>query len=252
MSGPAVGIIHVHSSYSHDSRDTLERLRTFAVDLGIDFVGLTDHAEDFDPERFETYVRHCREVSDDAVTLVPGLEYRFDGFPGMHLLALALTRWIQPRTPGEFVAQAKTAATFSIAAHPRLAGYELPDVVVRGIDAIEVWNTSYDTRYLPDTRAIRLLQTLRRSRPELLGTVGLDQHDCRNDREARVLLNRRDGDPIAELKSGRFLNVGRTMRFDPTVSWNSSHVGLVSAARWVLDRVDSLQERRAGSPRASR
>src|SRR5687767_6243770 len=83
-----VGAIHVHSSYSHDCLDSPEQLRSFALERGIAFVALTDHAEDFAPARFDEYVRHGRAVSDSDVSLVPGLEYRFDGFPGMHLLAL--------------------------------------------------------------------------------------------------------------------------------------------------------------------
>src|SRR5687768_3658683 len=118
-----VGVIHVHSSYSHDCLDSPEQLRSFALERGIAFVGLTDHAEDFAPDRFDEYVRHCQTVSDGEVSLVPGLEYRFDGFPGMHLLALGLTQWIAPQTPSEFIAQTRGVAKFTIAAHPVLASY---------------------------------------------------------------------------------------------------------------------------------
>ena len=239
------GIIHVHSSYSHDCCDSLERLREFALERGIAFIGLTDHAEDFVPGRFDAYLRHCRVVSDGQVTIVPGLEYRFDGFPGMHLLALDLTRWIAPRTPHEFILQAKDAATFTIAAHPLLANYQLPDVVAEGIDAVEVWNASYNTRYLPDPRAIRLLHTIRRTRPNVVGTVGLDQHDCGNDRQVRVVVDSATGDPIAALKAGRFTNLGRTMSFGPAAKWNPARLRVLSVARWALDRVERAQERMA-------
>lgn len=238
-----VGVIHVHSSYSHDCCDSLERLREFALERRIAFVGLTDHAEDFTGERFEAYVRHCRSVSDVRVLIVPGLEYRFDGFPGMHLLALGLTRWIAPRTPHEFILQTEDAATFTVAAHPGLANYRLPEVVAQGIDAVEVWNASYNTRYLPDPRAIRLLHTIRRTRPGVVGTAGLDQHDCGNDRQIRVVIDDIDGDPIAALQSGRFTNLGRTMSFGPTVEWNAARLRVLSAARWALDRVEHAQGR---------
>jgi hypothetical protein len=239
------GVIHVHSNYSHDCCDSLERLRDFALERGIAFVGLTDHAEDFAPDRFDTYVRHCNAVSDPQVIIVPGLEYRFDGFPGMHLLALGLTRWIAPRTPDEFIQQARDAATFTIAAHPRLANYKLPEVVAQGIDAVEVWNASYNTRYLPDPRAIRLLHTIRRTRPGVVGTAGLDQHDCGNDREVRVVVDDATGDPIAALKTSHFTNLGRTMKFGPAVRFNALRLSILTAARWALDAVEGLQERLA-------
>lgn len=237
------GVIHVHSSYSHDCRDSLECLREFSLQRRIAFVGLTDHAEDFVPERFEEYMRHCRSLSDAQLTIVPGLEYRFAGFPGMHLLALGLKRWIAPRTPHEFISQAKDAATFTIAAHPRLAEYRLPDIVAGAIDAIEVWNASYNTRYLPDPRAIRLLHTIRRTRPEVVGTAGLDQHDCGNDRELRVVVHASNGDPIAALKTGRFTNRGRMISFGPAVNWNPARLRVLSIARWGLDRVERAQDR---------
>jgi PHP domain len=246
------GVIHVHSSYSHDGCDSLERLREFALERGIAFIGLTDHAEDFGPDRFDEYVRHCRALSDDRVSIVPGLEYRFDGFPGMHLLALGLKRWIAPQTPDEFVRDTRDAATFTIAAHPLLANYRLPEIVAQGIDAVEVWNASYNTRYLPDPRAIRLLHAIRRTRPDVVGTAGLDQHDCENDRQVRVVVDDGMSDPIAALKTGRFTNLGRTMSFSPAVKWNRARLGVLTAARWALDRVEHAQDRIARRLHAGR
>jgi predicted metal-dependent phosphoesterase TrpH len=238
-----VGAIHIHSSYSHDGRDTLDRLRDFALERGIAFLGLTDHAEDMACEVWEEYVEHCRDLSDDRVSLIPGLEFRFAGYTGLHLLALGLSRWIEPRTPAEFIEQAGEAARFTIVAHPVLAQHRIPDEVRAGIDAIEVWNASYNTRYLPDPRSIRILHQIRRVRPTVVGTVGLDQHDCRNDRETRVIVSRAGSDPLAELEAGRFVNVGRTMRFDAAASITPVRLGLLSTARWMFDRVERAQDR---------
>ena len=243
--GRRTGVIHVHSDYSRDSRDSLERLREFALEHGLAFIGLTDHAEDLGPERFDEYVRHCRSVSDAQVRVVPGLEFRFEGLPGLHLLALGLTRWIAPRTPDEFIVEAQEAAMFTIAAHPVLAGYRLPPVVAHGIDAIEVWNASYNTRYLPDPRAIRLLHAVRRTRPAVVGTVGLDQHDSHNYRQTRVVVDDIHPDPVGALKAGRFTNAARTMTLGPTVEWGPLRLGALSVARWALNRVERLQERLA-------
>ena len=90
MSSSALGIVHVHSSYSHDGRDSLAALTAFAAERGIGFVGLTDHAEDFSEARWHEYVAECAGASTDAVRLVPGLEFRFADFRGLHLLAFGL------------------------------------------------------------------------------------------------------------------------------------------------------------------
>jgi hypothetical protein len=237
------GIIHVHSDYSHDGCDTLERLGEVSHERGIGFVGLTDHAEDFNQARYQEYQARCREYAGKGTRLVAGLEFRFAGFPGLHLLALDLREWIEPANPGEFMAMTRGRAGFTIVAHPVLPDYVIPPDVLAGIDAIEVWNAAYNTRYFPDFRAIRLLHRARKQRPALVGTAGLDQHDCRNDRETRVILDRESDDPIAELRAGRFQNRGRTMDFDPAVAWSPLRIAALSSARWVFDRMERVQER---------
>jgi len=238
-----LGVVHVHSTYSRDGRDTLDALREFALARGLAFVGLTDHAEDMQAATYARYVEECAGLSDDGVQLIPGLEFRFAGFTGLHLLALGLDRWISPATPDEFIAQTKGGAAFTIVAHPVLAAYRVPPAVATGIDAIEIWNASYNTRYLPDPRAIGLLHMIRRTRSAIVGTAGLDQHDCQNDRETRIELHRSDGDAMAELKAGRFSNVGRTIRLDAAASMTAVQFGALSVARAVLDGIEHVHER---------
>ena len=238
------GIVHVHSTWSHDGRDTLEALHAFARARRIEFVGLTDHAEDFDAEIFGRFADECRRVSTTVVRIIPGLEYRFAGHPGLHLLALGLRRWIEPATPAAFAAEAPAAATFTIMAHPLLADYRLPDEVAATIDAIEVWNAAYNTRFLPDPRALRLLAEVRHRRPEVVGTAGLDQHDARNDRQTRVILHDAAApDPLAELKAGRFTNLGRTMRFASREPFGAGGMAALTLLRGGLDLVNWAHER---------
>jgi hypothetical protein len=141
--------------------------------------------------------------------------------------------------------EARGAATFTIVAHPILAQYRLPAAVAGAIDAIEIWNASYNTRYLPDPRAIRLLRAVRRTRPEVVGTVGLDQHDSRNYRQTRVIVGDAQLDPVAALKAGRFTNAARTMTLGPTVEWDPLRLAALSTIRWAFDRVERLQEQLA-------
>lgn len=246
------GVIHVHSDYSHDGCDSLERLRDVAIERNIGFVGMTDHAEDFDRSRYAEYQARCHELTDTSVRIIAGLEFRFAGFPGLHLLALDLREWIEPATPGEFVALTRGLAGLTIVAHPVLPQYVVPPEVLAGIDAIEVWNAAYNTRFFPDFKAIRLLHRARRSRPALVGTAGLDQHDCRNDRETRVILDVMSDNPIADLKAGRFWNRGRTMGFDPEVRWSPLRLAALSGARWVFERVERVQERLGRAMRSRR
>ncbi|HEY9448937.1 MAG TPA: PHP domain-containing protein [Gemmatimonadaceae bacterium] len=233
----------MHSDYSHDGKDSLEVLRETCVARGIRFIGMTDHAEDLVPEEFEEYRQQCAELSGADVRLIPGLEFRFAGHHGLHLLALDLREWITPTTPAEFFEQTRSTARMTVLAHPTLAHYRIPQVVLDHIDAIEVWNGNYNTRYLPDPRSMRLVSELRRGRPNMVATVGLDQHDSRNDRELRVVLPGEADDPIAELKAGRFINVGRTMRLDSHASLSPARLGTLSVVRGVYDVIERVQDR---------
>lgn len=237
-----VGILHIHTDYSRDGHDSIGELREFALERDISFVGLTDHAEDLVPELWEEYVAECAAQSDASVQLIPGLEYRFAGHRGLHLLALGLSHWIEPTTPEEFIKQARRAARLTIMAHPVLARYQVPEAVRRGIQAIEVWNASYNTRYLPDPRAIELLHEIRAIRPGVVGTFGLDQHDRSNDRRVRVVVAADAADPLEAIRAGRFTNVGLTMRLDPTASLSPMRMRALTATRWAFDRVERTQE----------
>jgi PHP domain len=239
----SVGVVHVHSDYSHDGRDPLERLAELSRERGLSFVCLTDHAEDLGPEAFARYVRDCAEHSRDGVRLIPGLEFRFAGFPGLHLLALGLRAWIEPATPDGFIEMAPAVSGLTIMAHPMLARYRLPESVRRGIGAIEVWNAAYDTRYLPDPRAFELFGAVSRERPDLLAVAGLDQHDAANDRRIRVVLERPGADdPVAELQAGRFTNRGLTLQFGARPAWGPLRLNALKALRRGLGGVERVHD----------
>jgi hypothetical protein len=250
---PDVGIVHVHSDYSHDGRDSVEALRAFALHRRLRFVGITDHAEDFDGAKFDRLRRECERLSDERVLLIPGLEFRFEGFKGVHLLALGLTRWIRPRTFEEFFAESEGAVGLTIAAHPVLYRWTLPEAVADRIDAIEVWNAAYNTRYLPDPRAMDLLGRVRSRRSDVVGIAGLDQHDGRNDRGTRITLTSREWtDPLVEMRAGRFENSGLHLRFDSHATLSRPRRVALVSGRAVLDFVNLAHERMVRTVRAVR
>jgi predicted metal-dependent phosphoesterase TrpH len=238
------GAIHIHTAYSHDGRDSVAALRDFAAARGLSFLGITDHAEDFDAVKYQALQRECAEHSDSAIQLIAGLEFRFAGYRGLHLLALGLVEFITPTTPAEFIREAALRSRFTVAAHPILFDYDLPPEVAAGIDAVEIWNAGYNTRWLPDPKAIRLLQQVRASRPEVVGTAGLDQHDARNDRQTRVILEPgAAADPLEALRAGQFRNQGRTLGFGPRGEWPTAGLALLRLTRLGFDGIERTQER---------
>jgi hypothetical protein len=134
-------------------------------------------------------------------------------------------------------------ADLTISAHPLLYRYRMPEEVRAGIDAVEVWNTGYNTRYLPDPRAMRLLTDIRRSRPEVVAIAGLDQHRAENDRGARVILQQDEVDPLLAIRAGRFSNRGVTMEFDAYASLSPIQLAGLTVLRGGLDLVNAVHER---------
>jgi hypothetical protein len=251
-----VGVVHVHSEYSRDGVDPLARIRDRAVAAHIRFVALTDHAEDFDAARFARYTAECAALSDQHVVLIPGLEFRFAEFRGLHLLACGLSRWIEVATPDAFIRETTGICGLTVLAHPILTRYHVPLAVADGINAVEVWNAAYNTRYLPDPRAIALFRAMRGARPEVVAVVGLDQHDGANDRRARVVLTSASdlAAPLAAMRAGRFRNRGQTMSFSAQLDWSNAGLAVLFAVRGVFDRLERAQERvlRAWRRRAAR
>lgn len=248
-----IGIVHVHSTYSHDGVDRLADLAHAARRNGVDFVALTDHAEDLTAEDFDRLVRECRELSTDTFHLIPGLEFRFRGHPGLHLLAHGLWEWIEPDTPEAFVALASSRCGFTMLAHPRLCRYRVPGPVLDGLDAVEVWNAAYDTRYLPDPEALALLRAARRRAPHLVAVAGLDQHDQSNDRGLRVVLNDPNAiAPLPELRAGRFRSGSPWLEIGSDGGSLLGRLGLLGPLRWTFDRVERIQDRVARARRRRR
>ena len=129
-------------------------------------------------------------------------------------------------------------------AHPVLCKYVVPQIVLDRIDAIEIWNTNYNTRYLADPRAISLYHTLHARRPEVVATVGLDQHDSSNDREVRTLISADDiADAADALKAGRFRTIGRNATFDSVASMSAGEMRSLRLRRTAFDVVERFQNR---------
>lgn len=244
ISQRSLAVMHVHTEWSHDGSDSLAAMSDFAVRERLRWVFLTDHAEDFDERRYRSYINACRDSSTQAHELVPGLEFRFAAFPGLHLLALGLRQWIAPQTPEEFCLAATDNAQFLVIAHPITTRYNVPDAVLAGVHALEIWNARYNTKYLPDGTAIQLWQDAQRKWPGILATCGTDQHNLLKEGRLRIELPSTD-DPFASLRSGRFRNRGIALRVSAAPHWGQARHFLVSGLRQTIVRLKRWRNRRS-------
>ena len=203
------GLFHVHSNYSSDGRLSLEELREECIKRGLRFMVVTDHAEDFSAGKIKQFIDHCQRISDSDFVIVPGLEFNIDKDHEVHLLVVGLDGLPCENGPEailEKIREGKNSA-LAVVAHLSRSNHYIPPDYKRRINGIEVWNAAYDSRYLPDHKAIRLYADLRKVNNQLIGFGGLDLHDRSGFRELRISLTNschNTRELLEDLKAGKF------------------------------------------------
>jgi hypothetical protein len=177
------GAIHLHSVYS-DGEFTLAELREALIAAGCSFACMTDHAEYFDRQKTRDYIAECASLSDDLFRFIPGFEY--ECYERMHVLGLGVTEPVGTLDPQEVIRLTHERGGVSIIAHPKNEFFAWIETFAELPTGIETWNSKYDGRYAPRVATFKLLERLRRRKPEIRAYYGLDLHWRR---QYRGLLN---------------------------------------------------------------
>jgi hypothetical protein len=164
---------HIHSTYS-DGEFTLTELRNVYMAAGYDFVCMTDHAEFFNEEKIQTYIKECETLSDEQFRFIPGLE--FECRERMHILGLGVTKLVKTVEPQEVIQHIKNENGISIIAHPMDSMFDWIESFDLLPDGIETWNSKYDGRYAPRPATFKLLNRLQKRQPAMLAFYGQDMH----------------------------------------------------------------------------
>ncbi|MEI6499394.1 MAG: hypothetical protein WCP21_00045 [Armatimonadota bacterium] len=170
-----VGAFHVHSAFS-DGNLSLEQLANVARAQQLDFVVCADHAPYLEADQVAALVQKCAELSDEALLLVPGLEFELEG---RHVVALGPGALLGELEAGTVVGAPETVRArggFTVWAHPAVTfAWTLGRPLQLAYDAWEVWNRRADgsSPCLPVLRA--LWKARRRGRP-VLALAGTDFH----------------------------------------------------------------------------
>ena len=235
------GIFHIHSHYSYDGRISLVQLKTGCLQRGLRFALLTEHVRGFDQDKFNHFVSECRRLSDDRVLLVPGLEFDFAEQNDLHVLMVGLKVLPEGKTADQIVASASKQGALIVVAHPVRNGHHIPDNIADIIDGIELWNAAYNSRYLPDEKAIVLLRQLRKSNKHLIGLGGLDLHGLEGFRGLRIRLKGgfEDGaDLLSLIRNGSFKIHGTFLTLRPVPRTSSVSFCLLRLSRKLLSIAD--------------
>lgn len=183
------GAMHVHSIFS-DGEFTLAQLRRVFLDEGCAFVCMTDHAENFAPDRLRQYMDECQALSDDKFLFVAGLEYSCE--QRMHILGYGATQRVDSQDPETVIRHIEEQGAISVIAHPKNDFFEWIEKFETFPQGIETWNSKYDGRYAPRPETFALLQRLRERKPEMHAFYGQDLHWKKQFRGIFVQL---DSDP---------------------------------------------------------
>jgi len=174
-SKPLKGIAHVHTTFSHDGEISLERLANICSIRNIDFVLISEHAQDLDQNSFADFIKNADQCSTNRTLLIPGLE--FEGKNDVHLLTYGISSFIDPRENLlEIATSVQKQGGLNIIAHPKRNGYFVPDDLVGFMNGIEIWNTKMDGSFAPNAKSLALLRSLRLRNAKVYGYAGLDLH----------------------------------------------------------------------------
>ena len=100
----------------------------------------------------------------------------------------------------------------AVVAHPSRNNHFIPKKILYEIDGMEIWNAVYDSRYLPDPKAISLYNDIRILNSDIVAIGGLDLHDGTGFRDLRISVSDRyynQSELIDLIKKGCFENRGR-------------------------------------------
>ena len=207
------GIIHVHTAASADGLLDVDDIAQMCRDRGLSFAAITDHAEDMNEERMNALVRACDEHSKDSILLIPGLEHRY--MHGVHVLALGQRRLIRTESALSLFQALLSEKCVLVAAHCA-AHEDLPASMLEILSAVEIWNVSRHTRYLPISGCLNAYRRWAAEYPNLYAIGGLDMHRG-HEWGCEVVLNRTCGltedSVLAALRTGEFITKGRLLSF---------------------------------------
>ncbi len=242
------GIIHVHSKFSYDGRNTLEEIARLGRRRGYGFVGMTEHSDTFDAEKMKRLVDECGRLSDPTFVLMPGIEFTCEN--NLHLMGIGIERFTEEKDPIRVARFIRMQGGLAVVSHPSRYAYQIPDGLENEVDGIEIWNAGYDGRFVPNDQSMGLLCSLRRSNGALRGFGGQDLHQIENHCHVKIEVSSVDlnrNDILGGLKNGEFMVSNPYVALSSTCEEGWMKRMSISWARRVYLLVREMRNRLVGS-----
>jgi len=208
------GLIHIHTTYSYDGTLSIPDVVNLVKPKHNDFIILTEHAEDFDDKKMQTFVDECSYMSNEAFLVIPGLEFNING---IHILGIGIEKYIQETEPEELIRKIHENNGLAILAHT-VDYAAIPYAMVKDVDLIEIWNPRYGERLAPSIASLKVLHEFRKMKKTYRATGGLDLHTMKDlvPLYQRVFSDRLTrGDILNSLKGGEFTTTNGFIELPP-------------------------------------
>jgi hypothetical protein len=167
------GVIHVHSTYSYDGKESLQSLRDFLTKKDIAFCCLTEHTDQMTLEQAQLFVQECKMLSTSQFVFIPGFEVPYGK---AHMLLLGTEVFLGQNADAQMLKTWSNASALTILAHPVRNAFIVDEIMEQILDGIEIWNQQYEGKLVPRFRSKKLLRKLQEKSPTLLAMGGLDFH----------------------------------------------------------------------------
>jgi hypothetical protein len=153
------GIYHIHSDYSYDGVNNLEKIAEWGEKTGLRFIFLTEHDLGFDQVKFDRFRDDCEKYSRD-ILLVPGIEYEVIHLGEIvHIGAIGVSRFLDPSINRKGILALVNAihacGGLAVLHHPNNIRHVLEKKHLECFDFVELWNTKFDCEFAPNKQFVR-------------------------------------------------------------------------------------------------
>ena len=237
------GALHVHSSISHDGVMSVEELSVFFKRRKFDFVLITEHSENVSEGIMNKLIDECIRFSSSEFLIIPGLE--FSCRDDLHILGLGVSRTSESDDPLEVTHHIRQQGGVAVLAHPTKKEYSLDGAWIEELDGVEIWNSAYDGKFLPQAESIKTFRKLAKQNFHLKPFAGMDLHREKDYHDVALRIKGNDlnqAQILKHLKKGNFTVESAFFNVKPGMQISRASLLIILASRKFLNLARRLRD----------
>jgi hypothetical protein len=236
------GALHIHSSISFDGTMSMAELSLFFRERKFDFILITEHSQSVSDGVMSELIDECDRCSSSGFLIIPGLE--FSCRDELHILGLGVSRTSESDDPLEVVRHIRQQGGVAVLAHPTKKEYSLDGEWIDELDGVEIWNSAYDGKFLPQAESIRTFKKLAQKNPDLKPFAGMDLHEEKNYYDVTLRIKRNGlnrNQILKDLKEGNFTLESTFFKMKPGIRIKRISLLIIFAFRKILNLARRLR-----------